>query len=109
MVGDVVWTPFPYTDLSDFKPRPVVVVAESGPDDWDDWIVCEVTSRRYRIPGDIEIGFEDMLDGRLARPGLARPDRLATLHESVFEFTICRLTNAKLSEIIARTRDLFQP
>ena len=104
-----MWTPFPFTNLSEFKPRPVLVVAKSGPDEWGDWIVCEITSRRYRLPRDVEIAYEDMIDGRLALPGLVRPDRVATLHESVFEMTICRLTNAKLTEVLTASRALFQP
>ena len=43
MVGDIVLTPFPFTDLSATKIRPAMVVAEVG---MHDWIVCEVTSSR---------------------------------------------------------------
>ena len=107
MVGDVVWTPFPFTNLSDFKPRPAVVVAKSGLDEWGDWIVCEVTSRRYRLPNSIEIAYEDMIEGQLALPGLVRPDRIATLNESEFESIVCRLTDSKMEEILAATRALF--
>ena len=42
MVGDVVLAPFPFTDLSEIKVRPAVVVADVGT---QDWVLCEITSR----------------------------------------------------------------
>ena len=41
MVGDVVLTPFPFTDLSQTKIRPAVVLADVG---MQDWVLCEITS-----------------------------------------------------------------
>ena len=41
MVGDVVLTPFPFTDLSEIKIRPAVVLAGVG---MRDWVLCEITS-----------------------------------------------------------------
>lgn len=109
MVGEIVWTPFPFTNLRRIKSRPVVVIAKSGMDEWGDWIVCEVTRTSHRRPISIDIAQEDMIEGRLSRPSLARPDRIATLKEDVFEYTIGRLTNAKLAEVLTATRALFQP
>ena len=47
--------------------------------------------------------------GQLRQRSWARPDRLFALNESVFRRTVGRLTDAKLSEILAATRALFQP
>jgi hypothetical protein len=41
--GDVVVTPFPYSDLSDSKKRPALVAAALK---GDDVILCQITSRR---------------------------------------------------------------
>ena len=105
MIGDIVMTPIPYTDLSDLKVRPAVLLAEVG---LSDWIVCEVTSSRLVLPRRIEIYRRDLQAGRLDRQSWARPDRLFALHESVFQRTVGRLTAAKLAEILAATRSLFQ-
>ena len=109
MVGDVIWTPFPFTSLRRFKSRPVVVIAKSGLDEWDDWIVCQVTRTSHKRPTSIDIDPNDMIEGQLSQRSLVRPDRIATLNERVFEFKMGRLTTTKLAEILTATRALFQP
>ena len=47
--------------------------------------------------------------GQLRQQSWVRPDRLFTPHVSVFQRTVGRLTNAKLTEILAATRALSQP
>ena len=104
MVGDVVLAPFPFTDLSQVKIRPAVVVADVG---MRDWILCEVTSNIRRRDLSIVIGPDDMAEGELRFRSWVRPDRLATLNDRVFERMLGRLTNSKYSEITAAVRGLF--
>ena len=104
VVGDIVEVPFPYTDLSGQKSRPAVVLADVG---MGDWLLCEITGRRRHRPGDIEITQGDMSAGALDRNSWARPGRIHALHESLFEDTVGRLTDAKLAEILAAVRALF--
>ena len=104
MVGDVVEVPFPYTDLSNAKSRPAVVLADVG---MGDWILCEVTGRRRQRPGDIPITQGDMQDGTLDRDSWVRPGRLHALNEGLIEDTVGRLTDAKLTEITAAVRAIF--
>ena len=106
MIGDIVVARYPFTDLSEIKPRPAVILAEVGT---LDCIVCEVTSSSIVHPRRIEIASRDLQNGRLEHRSWARPDRLFTLHESVFRHTGTRLSDAKLTEILAATRALFQP
>jgi hypothetical protein len=42
--GDVVTLPFPFSDLSDSKVRPAVVLARANK---SDWILCQITSNPY--------------------------------------------------------------
>ena len=102
MVGDVVLAPVPYTDLSQAKIRPALVLADVG---MGDWIVCEMTSQRRSE--DIPITQRDMRRGRLRGNGWARPDRLNTLSDSVFHRTIGAVSDAKLAEVKTAVRGLF--
>ena len=104
MIGDLVWAPMPYTNLTDEKARPVLVLVDVGD---DDWIVCRITSRPHRYPRAIPLSAGDMQSGRLRPGSQARPDRLFTVNESVFGRTFARLTDAKTAEILAAVRGLF--
>ena len=43
-IGSVVLVPFPFSDLSQSKRRPAVVLA---PAERGDWILCQITSKPY--------------------------------------------------------------
>jgi mRNA interferase MazF len=42
--GQVVVLPFPYSDLSNHKLRPGIILAPAG---HGDWVVCQITSNPY--------------------------------------------------------------
>ena len=105
MVGDIVRSLFPYTDLSGGKSRPVLLLSEVG---MGDWIVCEITTRRYaNSPGVVSIDAGDFISGGLPRMSVVRFDRLHALNESIFDKAYGRLTDAKRDEILAAVRGLF--
>lgn len=102
MVGDVVLALVPFTDLSDAKIRPALVLAGVG---MGDWVVCEMTSQGRG--GDISIAQGDMQSGHLQGDGWARPGRLNTLNENLFRRTVGAVSGAKLAEVSAAVRGLF--
>ena len=104
MVGDIVLTLFPYTDLTNAKLRPAVVVAEVT---MGDWILCEIISSAHRRPENIAVSQQDMQTGRLRRASWVRPDRIFTLSRSLSNRRIGTLTPTKQAEISAALHDLL--
>ena len=104
MVGDVVLTPFPFTDLTGAKVRPAVILADVG---MEDWILCEITTTSQRRPRAIEIFAADFRRGGLRRRSWVRPDRISTLNQSVFIHVLGHLSDSKQAEIAAAIRALF--
>ena len=104
MVGDIVESPFPYTDLSTQKIRPVLLLSDVG---MGDWITCEITTRRGRRRGTIIIDASDFNYGGLPRPSAVRFDRLHAINSSVFHRTMGHLNDPKLDEILDAVRGLF--
>ena len=107
MVGDVTWAKFPFSDLSDWKFRPVAVIADAREMGEDDWLMCEITTSTIPYARAIAIGQDDMQLGRLRRESRVRPDRIVTLNESTFGRPIGWLTAAKQAEIATAIRGLF--
>lgn len=81
--GSVVLVPFPFSDLSQNKRRPAVVLAgaERG-----DWILCQITSSPYSDARAVTLSDADFASGGLRLVSYARPAKLFTAHESLFVF-----------------------
>jgi mRNA interferase MazF len=75
-----VLVPFPFSDLSQAKLRPAVVLADATR---DDWILCQVTSNPYGDPQAIGITDADFQAGSLRTTSFARPGKLFTANNSL--------------------------
>jgi len=79
--GSVALVPFPFSDLSQSKRRPAVVLASA---ERGDWILCQVTSKAYSDTRAVELTDTDFAKGSLRLVSYARPGKLFTAHESLF-------------------------
>jgi len=79
-IGSVVTVPFPFSDLSDSKLRPALVLAEAGR---GDWILCQLTSNAYSDILAIRIDHEDFANGSLSCTSYARPGKIFTANETL--------------------------
>ena len=73
--GAVVLVPFPFSDLSQAKLRPAVVLADAGR---GDWILCQVTSNPYGDLRSILLADSSFATGSLRSESYARPGKLFT-------------------------------
>lgn len=78
--GAVVLVPFPFSDLSQSKLRPAIVMANAGR---GDWILCQVTSKPYGDDRAIAITEQDFETGGLRVASVARPGKLFTAHATI--------------------------
>ena len=73
--GDIVVIPFPYSDLSNSKKRPSLVLADLK---GDDIILCQITSQFVKDGYAIALVNSDFVTGSLKQPSNIRPNRLFT-------------------------------
>jgi len=95
-VGSVVLVPFPFSDLSNSKKRPAVVVASAGR---GDWILCQITSNPYSDSNSIPLDSKDFIYGGLQIRSYARPAKLFTANESLITLEAGHLTADTLQAI----------
>lgn len=94
--GSVVLVPFPFSDLTNAKRRPAVVLADAGR---GDWILCQVTSAAYADTRAIVLADVDFLRGGLRLISYVRPAKLFTAHESMFVAELGVLLDAAFHRI----------
>lgn len=97
--GSVVLVPFPFSDLSESKLRPAVVLAEISR---QDFVCCQVTSNPYADPNAVELTEESFSEGSLQRVSYARPGKLFTANLQLFEGMAGVLEEGPRKEIVAR-------
>ena len=77
--GELILIPYPFTDLSTQKRRPVFVL--SRPDKYGDFIGLPITSRGYHKQS-IAIS-EQLITGVLPKESWVRTDHVVTLNQSI--------------------------
>ena len=73
--GEVIVIPFPFSDLTQAKRRPALIIAEL---EGDDLILCQITSQRIKDKYAVEISDKDFETGGLRQPSNVRPNRIFT-------------------------------
>jgi mRNA interferase MazF len=89
--------PFPFSDLTQSKRRPSLVLADL---DGDDIILCQITSQASRDRYSIPITDADFAEGALRQPSNVRPTRIFTADSHIVAYKAGRLEPAKLEEIL---------
>lgn len=104
-VGLVALVPFPFSDLSQAKLRPAVVLADAGS---DDWILCQVTSNPYGDPRAILLSDSDFRHGSLRVTSYVRPGKAFTANSRLMVSDVGVLRGEALHAIVQAVIDLLQ-
>ena len=95
MRGDVVVLNFPFSDLSQTKRRPALVLATlSGAD----IILCQITSQARSDQYSVVLDQLDFESGGLNQPSRIRPNRLFTADCSIVLYAAGRLRDGKVEQ-----------
>lgn len=95
---DVVIVPFPFSDLSQAKRRPALVLAELQ---GDDRILCQVTSRSLRDQYAIQLDDRDFEEGGQRQKSNIRPNRIFTADIRII-YRVGHLKADKIDEVIEK-------
>lgn len=95
--GGVVLVRFPFSDLSQTKLRPAVVLADAGR---GDWILCQVTSKPYGDTRAIKMEDTGFATGSLRVLSYARPGRLFTANRDLIVSEVATLKSQSLKQVV---------
>jgi len=86
---------FPFSDLSQTKRRPALVLAALR---GDDLILCQITSQALEDDYSIRLDASDFVSGRLIQSSRIRPNRLFTADSGIVLYPAGRISAGKLKE-----------
>lgn len=102
--GDVVVAPFPFSDLSDTKKRPALVVATlTG----NDVVLCQITAQAARDRYAISLVDSDFTGGSLRQKSNIRPNRIFTADSAIILYRAGVISSTKLGEVTAKIIEIL--
>jgi mRNA interferase MazF len=103
-VGDIVLVKFPFSDLKNQKQRPALIVASA---DFNDLIVCQITSKKFGASRTVTIAKQDLAAGLLPVVSYVRPDKLFTLDRKLVLAKIATLDRNSTRKVLVTLRLIF--
>ena len=103
--GDVVVVPFPFSDLTQTKRRPALVIATL---EGDDVILCQITSKIVKDMYSLPLDDSDFEAGSLKQPSNIRPNRIFTADGYIIIYRVGNLKQGKITEVIDRVVEIIQ-
>ena len=103
--GDVVVVPFPFSDLTNAKRRPALVLAELTR---NGLILCLITSHATNDNYTTLIENNDFETGSLSKTSYAKSNRIFTANEQLIAYKAGKLTPEKTNEVIAQLIAILQ-
>ena len=100
----IVIARFPFSDLSDWPIRPVVVLASAGR---EDWFLGQVTSNPDIDSRGIELTNDSLDQGFLRLVSYFRPNKLFTGSESLIFRPIAKLKPEVFNRLLDATMDIL--
>lgn len=103
--GSVVLVRFPFSDLSQTKLRPALVLADAGR---SDRILCQVTSKPYGDDRAIKLEDSGFATGSLRVLSYARPGKLFTANRDLILSEVATLKSLLLKQVVDAVVDLLR-
>ena len=104
--GDIVLFPFPYTDLSNRKLRPCLVISdEMG----EDILLCQITSKKIRKDKySVEIKQNNTIDGSLQIDSYIRANMIFTASRAQILKKFCMIKDKQYTEVVNVINNLIR-
>ena len=103
--GDIIVVPFPFSDLTQAKRRPAVILTELA---GDDRILCQITSAKVSDKYAIELDNSDFETGSLMQSSNIRPNRIFTCDIRIILYRVGHLKPDKMAEIIQKVVEILR-
>ena len=104
--GDIVLFPFPYTDLTNRKLRPCLVLSNEMK---GDILLCQITSNRIsKDEFSISLKSTETLEGSLELDGFVRTNMLFTANKEQILKKVCSIKKEKYYVIVKKIISLIE-
>ena len=98
--GEIVVVPFPFSDLSSVRQRPVLILSKNEDNEKsDDVITCGITSNLRNAKCSVLIDNVDLEKGNIPAKSRIKIDKLFTLDKNIVKKKVAKLNKATLLRV----------
>ena len=106
---NIVLIPFPFSDLSTSKKRPVLILSNKEYNESNkDILCCAITSNPREYKHSVEIVSDDLEQGSLNYDSKVRPNRIFTLEQSKIIKKLAKLKSDKYESVINNVEEMIE-
>ena len=106
--GDIVVLPIPFSNLSDAKLRPAIIISSNQfNQNYPDVIALKITSIGHSLPFDVLLKSNDLTKGELLKESTINCAFMLTIEKTLIDKKIGKINNSKLNEIKEKLKELF--
>lgn len=102
--GEVVVFQFPYSDISESKKRPSLVIASLK---GNHVILAQITGQSRHDPNLLELNSKDFQSGGISRDSFIRPSIIFTVHKSKINYKAGKIKPEKIKEVQNKLIKIF--
>ncbi len=103
--GDVIVVPFPFSDLTQSKRRPALVITAL---EGDDVILCQITSQTIKDRYSITLDDKDFETGNLKQSSNIRPNRIFTADSHIILYRVGKLKKEKTNDVVDKIVEIVK-
>ena len=98
--GEITIVPFPFTNLSSVKQRPVLILSNNNyNEENEDVITCGITSNLKDAPHSVLISKEELEKGWIPKTSRIKVDKIFTIHKLLVKKKIAKVSSSVLKEV----------
>lgn len=103
--GNIVIMPFPFSNLTNTKRRPALILANL---ESKDLILCQITSQSIFDNYAISLSDQDFEFGSLYQQSNIRPNRIFTAEKSIILYEVGKVKETKMKEVTSKLIEILQ-
>jgi len=108
-LGDIVVLPLPFSDLTNKKLRPGLVISNNNYNKFNpDLIISKITSIGHSLPYDVIFNNSDLDQGELNKKSTINCGAIYTVNKKLIAKKIAKLNNKKVKEVKEKIKGLFE-
>jgi len=105
---ELVWVKIPFSDFSETKLRPALIVSNNDYNSKsDDRVVCAITSNIQKAEYSVQLSQKDLVSGNLPIESRIKADKIMQINKKLILRAFAKINEKKFDETITEIKKLL--